>query len=1224
MKDQIKERCIYCGGDVYYKGNEQLIKCSLCGHSLVVAKFENELSKMKKAADEGKEAQKALDKAKQEKQAADHRLFRVLSALDRMEDLRSETKENFGDLASAMEDNYVMQQAVRDLLETMQSGMEQGQSAFYKVLQTLTSEQKDAGSRLSMLHDFSERILKSQDDMLAKVQLQSDLVSRLYAMEMDAAKRQELATDLMLQMQQVSADDAKSLKRIEYAAGAILGVQKEESEKIDQLQAAADKTQKTLEAFQSQWKESQLKELRQLYHQAENFQHDWAFAKAADAYRQVVVKGGGDAEVFWRLLLCHYCVTYQKDDEGKMIPIILNPDLTDPDQMSVRRELQEHLHGDLAAHYRGELQKIDSILDKYREVKGQVNYDVFISVKQSRDGHYTMDSDVASDLYDFLTEKKLKVFNSRRTEIPAGQEYEPYIISALMSSKALIVVGTAPENMSAQWVRNEWTRFQWLQRRDISQTGKTERLLFCYLAGGMQPNQIPKALNPDKQAIVDGVKAYSKLIKSLDYMIRERKNTGTGTADQGTGQQKPSFNRISNQMTVWLFQKKYDKVIAKYDELTEAGAFLTHAQLHLLALCAEKKLASIEQLVRSQIILETEPLFKLAQTLCYENEDKERLAVYLEQNAASRSRKAQETKKAQPEKTEEGTAGQPDDALFRKGVEAGMAGDLVGAFAAFSESARMGNVMALVELGDMYQNGYGVVEDLREAEKCYMQAASRGYAPAADALARLRKQPKYYRMTAEDWYQQGVSRTKQGKLGEAFELFRKAAELGSIQAQNHVGVCYRNGKGVLKDDKEAVKWYRKAADQGYAIAQNNLGVCYYNGQGVAKNRTTAANWFQKAAFQGFAPAQYMVGLCFEKGTGKPVNRDEALKWYRLAADQHHAEAVKAVTRLEKVLAAEKEKAAKEQQKQKEKDKAEAPGVLCQKGIEAENKGKYAEAFKLYQKAADAGYANAQNRLGLCYDKGLGVAPNKSKAALWFQKAALQGHGWGQHNYAFFLENGYGISKNVEEAARWYRKSAEQGIPDAQNRLGLCYDNGTGVPQDKAEAAGWYKKAAEAGNSAGQHTYALFLENGIGVQRNLKEAFNWYKKSAEQGFPNGQDKLGFCYYNGIGVAKDHTEAVKWYRKAAEQGFAMGQYHYGLSLENGFGITRDSEEAVKWYHKAAQQGTVIAQNRLGECLEKGIGCVQNKEIAREWYEKAAQQGYEPAQKNLKRLTKKKWFS
>ena len=116
MKDQIKERCIYCGGDVYYKGNEQLIKCSLCGHSLVVAKFENELSKMKKAADEGKEAQKALDKAKQEKQAADHRRFRVLAALDRMEDLRSETKENFGDLASAMEDNYVLQQAVRDLL----------------------------------------------------------------------------------------------------------------------------------------------------------------------------------------------------------------------------------------------------------------------------------------------------------------------------------------------------------------------------------------------------------------------------------------------------------------------------------------------------------------------------------------------------------------------------------------------------------------------------------------------------------------------------------------------------------------------------------------------------------------------------------------------------------------------------------------------------------------------------------------------------------------------------------------------------------------------------------------------------------------------------------------------------------------------------------------------------------------------------------------------------
>ena len=52
-----------------------------------------------------------------------------------------------------------------------------------------------------------------------------------------------------------------------------------------------------------------------------------------------------------------------------------------------------------------------------------------------------------------------------------------------------------------------------------------------------------------------------------------------------------------------------------------------------------------------------------------------------------------------------------------------------------------------------------------------------------------------------------------------------------------------------------MKWYRLAAEQGYADAQNNLGVCYHNGKGVAKNRATAIRWYKKAAAQGNSTAQ---------------------------------------------------------------------------------------------------------------------------------------------------------------------------------------------------------------------------------------------------------------------------------------------------------------------------------------------------------------------------------
>ena len=61
---------------------------------------------------------------------------------------------------------------------------------------------------------------------------------------------------------------------------------------------------------------------------------------------------------------------------------------------------------------------------------------------------------------------------------------------------------------------------------------------------------------------------------------------------------------------------------------------------------------------------------------------------------------------------------------------------------------------------------------------------------------------------------------------------------------------YSNGRGVLKDDAEAVRWYRLAAEQGNAIAQFNLGVTYANGQGVLKDSVLAHMWYNIASANG--------------------------------------------------------------------------------------------------------------------------------------------------------------------------------------------------------------------------------------------------------------------------------------------------------------------------------------------------------------------------------------
>lgn len=53
--------------------------------------------------------------------------------------------------------------------------------------------------------------------------------------------------------------------------------------------------------------------------------------------------------------------------------------------------------------------------------------------------------------------------------------------------------------------------------------------------------------------------------------------------------------------------------------------------------------------------------------------------------------------------------------------------------------------------------------------------------------------------------------------------------------QEGTGIMYNNGKGMVKDQKEAIATLTKSAEQGDSYAQYILGGCYMVGKGVDKN-----------------------------------------------------------------------------------------------------------------------------------------------------------------------------------------------------------------------------------------------------------------------------------------------------------------------------------------------------------------------------------------------------
>jgi tetratricopeptide (TPR) repeat protein len=73
------------------------------------------------------------------------------------------------------------------------------------------------------------------------------------------------------------------------------------------------------------------------------------------------------------------------------------------------------------------------------------------------------------------------------------------------------------------------------------------------------------------------------------------------------------------------------------------------------------------------------------------------------------------------------------------------------------------------------------------------------------------------------------------------------------------------------------------------------------------------------------------------------------------------------------------------------EKAEDAQTLTKKGLDAHDHGDFAEAVKYFGKAAEQGYAAAQNNLGYCYYFGEGVAQDYAKAVEWYRKAADQGY-----------------------------------------------------------------------------------------------------------------------------------------------------------------------------------------------------------------------------------------
>ncbi len=118
---------------------------------------------------------------------------------------------------------------------------------------------------------------------------------------------------------------------------------------------------------------------------------------------------------------------------------------------------------------------------------------------------------------------------------------------------------------------------------------------------------------------------------------------------------------------------------------------------------------------------------------------------------------------------------------------------------------------------------------------------------------------------------------------EKVEDLKIKASNGDTAAQLELASRYLYGRGVDKDEVQAIQWLALAAQSGSAVAQNRLGLIYATGQaGVQKDPTQAVYWYKMAAEQDFVTAQNNLGIMYAQGNGVEKDDIEAYKWLTLA------------------------------------------------------------------------------------------------------------------------------------------------------------------------------------------------------------------------------------------------------------------------------------------------------------------------------------------------------
>lgn len=276
-----------------------------------------------------------------------------------------------------------------------------------------------------------------------------------------------------------------------------------------------------------------------LYARANHLRRNNEFDKAMLIYESILEEDSEDSEVYWSLVLCKYGIDYvEENGTHKRIPTCHRTQFASIKSDADYKKALEYADAEQKTIYVKEAEEIDGIQKEILSISSKEDpFDIFICYKESdNSGNRTVDSVLAQDIYYQLVNEGYKVFFSRITlESKLGQAYEPYIFSALNTSRIMLVVGTEQEYFEAVWVKNEWSRYL-----GMIQKGDDKIIIPVYR--DMDPYSLPSEFSHLQAQDMSKLGFVQDLIRGINKILKKDKGNND-TKENSNGPEVPLIKR---------------------------------------------------------------------------------------------------------------------------------------------------------------------------------------------------------------------------------------------------------------------------------------------------------------------------------------------------------------------------------------------------------------------------------------------------------------------------------------------------------------------------------------------------------------------------------------------------------------------------------------------------------------------------------------------------------